>query len=42
MLSIILAAAQAAEDDRKQIQEIPQGMLVSHGFFTKASGNVGA
>jgi hypothetical protein len=33
MLPVILAAAQAAEDECKQFQDIACGMLASQGFF---------
>ncbi len=42
MMSIILSAAQAAEDECKQFQDIARGMLASQGFFATASAGAGA
>ncbi len=38
MLTIILTAAQAAEDERNQIQEIACRVLVSQGFLIRVTG----
>ena len=37
-LPIILAAAQAAEDECKHIQDVARGMLQSQGFFINSAG----
>ena len=42
MMSVILSAAQAAEDECKQFQDIARGMLASQGFFASASAGAGA
>ena len=42
MMSVILTAAQAAEDECKQFQDIARGMLASQGFFASASAGAGA
>ncbi len=41
-LITILTAAQAAEDECNQIQEIARGMLISQGFFLHVAAPVGA
>ena len=41
-MSVILSAAQAAEDECKQFQDIARGMLASQGFFASASAGAGA
>jgi len=42
MMSVILSAAQAAEDECKQFQDIARGMLGSQGFFASVSAGAGA
>jgi len=37
-LPVILAAAQATEDECKHIQDVARGMLQSQGFFLNSAG----
>jgi hypothetical protein len=41
MLPVILATAQAAEDECKQFQDIARGMLASQGFFASTPSGTG-
>jgi len=42
IMSVILSASQAAEDECKQFQDIARGMLASQEFFASASADAGA
>ena len=42
MMPVILSAAQAAEDECKQFQDIARGMMASQGFFASASAGASA
>ena len=42
MMSVILSAAQAAENECKQFQDIARGMLASQAFFASVLVGAGA